>query len=133
MPVEDMAVWFDGRATTLGDRIAGAREAAGISRQTLARSLGVRTATVAAWEDDRAEPRANRLQMAAGMMNVTVGWLLTGSGDGPAGLAEHDATQGARDAVAELRSLRADLSGIVARLGALEARLAAGRGGEETP
>lgn len=129
MPSEELPGWYDGGATTLGDRIAGAREGAGLSRQALAQSLGVRAATVAAWEEDRAEPRANRLQMAAGVMNVTVGWLLTGNGDGPAGLAGGAATgQDERSALAELGRLRAELTGIVGRLAALEARLAARTG-----
>jgi len=128
MPDHDEPGWYDARATTLGDRIAGAREAAGLSRQALARSLGVRVTTVSAWEDDRAEPRANRLQMAAGVMNVSVGWLLTGRGDGPPGAAEGPGGGNDRAALAELRRLRAELAGIVDRLRALEARLASREG-----
>jgi len=38
---------------------------------------------MAAWENDLKEPRANRLQMLSGMLNVSITWLLTGKGEGP--------------------------------------------------
>ena len=117
--------WFGADTATLGDRIAGAREAAGLTQAGLARGLGVRLATVQAWEDDRAEPRANKLQMAAGLLNVSVGWLLTGGGDGPDGPPEgRTRTNEARAALAELRRLRGELGAIASRLGRTEARLA---------
>jgi HTH-type transcriptional regulator, cell division transcriptional repressor len=74
--------WYSNAAATYGDRITWAREASGLSSPDLARRLGVRLTTVEAWENDRAEPRANRLQMMAGMLNVSLRWLLTGEGDG---------------------------------------------------
>jgi HTH-type transcriptional regulator, cell division transcriptional repressor len=81
MPTDD-TIWCSNAAATYGDRITWAREAAGLSSSDLARRLGVRLTTVEAWENDRAEPRANRLQMMAGMLNVSLRWLLTGMGDG---------------------------------------------------
>ena len=47
----------------------------------LARRLGVKLATVRNWEDDRSEPRANRLQMLSGLLNVSFIWLMTGAQD----------------------------------------------------
>ena len=118
--------WFGPETATLGDRVAGAREAAGLSQSALARGLGVRLATVQAWEEDRAEPRANKLQMAAGVLNVSVGWLLTGTGDGPDGPPESRGPRAeTRAALAELRRLREELGAITTRLGRTEARLAA--------
>lgn len=120
--------WYDAATATLGDRIAGAREAAGLDQAALARGLGVKLATVRAWEDDRAEPRANKLQMAAGLLNVSVGWLLTGTGDGldgPPATPDRSRAAEARAALAELRRLRADLGAIAGRLGRTEARLTA--------
>ena len=38
--------------------------------------------TIQNWESDRSEPRANKLQMLAGFLNVSMIWLLTGEGDG---------------------------------------------------
>jgi transcriptional regulator with XRE-family HTH domain len=73
---------FGDETATFGDRRAAAREAAALSRVELAFRLGVGERTVATCEDDRAEPRANRLQMLAGMLNVTLMWLLIGRGEG---------------------------------------------------
>ncbi|MBK5927600.1 helix-turn-helix domain-containing protein [Rhodobaculum claviforme] len=117
--------WFGAQTATLGDRVAGAREAAGKTRAELARGLGVRLSTIEAWEEDRAEPRANKLQMAAGVLNVSVGWLLTGVGDGPDGPPEGTARpDDAHAALSELRRTRAELGTIVTRLARAEARLA---------
>lgn len=77
----DTKGWYSGDVATFGDRLAGAREAAGMTREDLARRLGVRIKTMAAWEQDVSEPRGNRLQMLAGMLNVSMRWLLTGEGD----------------------------------------------------
>src|SRR5690606_21301725 len=70
---------------TLGGRLLRAREATGLSLKELADRLGVRPATVQAWENDRSQPRANRMQMMAGLLNVSLSWLLHGIGSGPSG------------------------------------------------
>lgn len=69
---------------TLGGRLSRARDATGMSAAQFARRLGVKTSTVQAWENDRSEPRANRLSMIAGFLNVSVPWLLHGVGAAPA-------------------------------------------------
>ncbi|WP_308917335.1 helix-turn-helix transcriptional regulator [Jannaschia sp. LMIT008] len=74
--------WYDPEATTFGDRLTGAREAAGLTQAELADRLGVSSETVGAWESDRAEPRADRVSRLAGMLNVSLMWLLTGVGEG---------------------------------------------------
>ena len=74
--------YFSDDAATLGDRIAAARLEAALTQGGLAARLGVGEEVIASWENDRAEPRANRLAMLAGMLNVSVRWLLTGVGDG---------------------------------------------------
>ena len=76
--------WYSDDRATLGDRISGAREAAGLSQQDLARRLGVGEGTIRSWEEDRAEPRANRISMLSGMLGVSLRWLLNGEGEGPA-------------------------------------------------
>ncbi len=120
------AGWYDAATATLGDRIAGAREASGLPPPQLARNLGVKLATVTAWEDDRAEPRANKLQMLAGVLNVSVGWLLTGNGEGPDAPPEARSRGAeARAALGELRRLRDELGAMTGRIGRTEARLAA--------
>lgn len=74
--------YFSDEAATLGDRIAAARLETALTQGGLAARLGVGEEVIASWENDRAEPRANRLAMLAGMLNVSVRWLLTGVGDG---------------------------------------------------
>jgi len=127
MAEADAGGWFGEAVATFGDRLAAAREAAGMSREDLARRLGVRAGSVAAWEDDRADPRANRLQMLAGMLNVSVGWLLTGQGQGLEGPpAEGPAlAPAAAAALADLREVRGDLARLDARIAAAERRLRA--------
>lgn len=69
---------------SVSQRIVRAREATGYSTAQLARRIGVRTRTLSSWEDGRAEPRANRLVMMAGVLNVSPTWLLVGQGQAPA-------------------------------------------------
>lgn len=74
--------WYSETQATFGDRLEGAREALGLSQAELARQLGVSLGTLRAWEEDVRAPRANRLQMMAGALNVSIRWLLTGEGPG---------------------------------------------------
>jgi transcriptional regulator with XRE-family HTH domain len=69
-------------AATFGDRLALAREAQDLTQEQLARRLGRRAETIRNWEFDRSAPRANRLQMLAGFLNVSMVWLMTGEGEG---------------------------------------------------
>ncbi|MEK9725078.1 MAG: helix-turn-helix domain-containing protein [Rhodospirillaceae bacterium] len=68
---------------TLGGRIQSARAALGLSTAQLARRVGVAAKTMHNWETDRAQPRANKLQMVAGVLNVPPMWLLGGAGEAP--------------------------------------------------
>lgn len=118
--------WYDPDATTFGDRVAGAREQAGMSQADLAKRLGVKLKTLKAWEDDLSEPRANKLSMMAGMLNVSLLWLLSGEGPGPDGPEEaqelsHDVTE----LLMEIRDIRAQLALSADRLGRLEKSLRA--------
>ena len=91
--------------------------------------IGVRPATLRNWEEDRAEPRANKLQMLAGLLNAPMIWLMSGQGAAPA----HDEVPGgaagreraARACLVELRRLRADQALLVERMARLEKRLRA--------
>lgn len=76
--------YYGEEAATLGDRIAAARNAAGLTQAGLASRLGVGVKVVSSWEHDRSEPRANRLAMLSGLLGVSVTWLLSGVGDGVA-------------------------------------------------
>ncbi len=97
---------------TIGGRITRARSALGLSSAQLARRLGIRTATLHHWESDRAEPRANRLMMLAGVLAVSPTWLLTGQGSAP---GDEDDTQ-LRLLKSELSRLREDAASLVERL-----------------
>lgn len=67
---------------TLGGRIQMAREMRGLTPSQLARRAGVLPKTLANWESDRSEPRANKLQMLAGVLDVPPLWLLGGDAVG---------------------------------------------------
>lgn len=118
----DEVDWYSSEMATFGDRIAGAREVLGLSQRDLAHRLGIRTETLRGWEEDRIEPRANRLQMLAGVLNVSIRWLLTGEGEG---VAPPDVgnTAAYRRIVTEVRDLRADMVRASDRLSRLEQRL----------
>ncbi|WP_170329452.1 helix-turn-helix domain-containing protein [Ruegeria arenilitoris] len=116
--------WYGADAATFGDRLAGAREAAGMTQAQLARRLGVKKATIAAWENDLSEPRANRLSMMAGMINVSIMWLLTGEGEGmEAPVEEGEGDLELADAVAELRAIRGEMRASAERAARLEKKL----------
>jgi HTH-type transcriptional regulator, cell division transcriptional repressor len=68
---------------TIGGRISRARDATGLSVAQLARRLGVKSSTMQGWESDRAQPRANRLAMLAGILGVSPAWMLHGIGSAP--------------------------------------------------
>lgn len=116
--------WYGPDMATFGDRVAAAREAAGLTQKDLARRLGVRTATVKAWEQDLSEPRANRLSMMAGLLNVSVMWLINGEGEGMDGPSDDTSLVGdMREVLTEIRDLRIDMRARSEQLGRLEKRL----------
>ncbi len=111
---------------TFGDRVAAARDRVGLSQGQLARRLGVKAQTVANWESDRAEPRANKLQMLAGVLNVSMVWLMTGEGDGLPAPEEPAATDRAlHGLLTELRETRMQQARLAERLARIEKRLRA--------
>jgi HTH-type transcriptional regulator, cell division transcriptional repressor len=119
------ATWFSDEIATFGDRLVAAREHAGLTQGGLAMRLGVRSRTVEAWENDQMEPRANRMQMLAGMLGVSLGWLMSGQGDGLAAPPDGDPViRGDLTGVlADIRGLRAQMSQAGEKLEDLEKRL----------
>ena len=116
--------WYGPDAATFGDRVAAAREAADMTQAQLARRLGIKKTTVMAWEQDLSEPRANKLSMMSGVLNVSMSWLLTGEGDDltePATADEQSADYQAL--LRELRGLREDLRRQTERAGRIEKTL----------
>lgn len=124
MADEDNSGWFSEESATFGDRLAGAREAAKMTQEDFARRLGVKLKTVAGWEDDLREPRANKLQMMAGMLNVSIMWLLTGRGEGLDAPVENTALDpSAEKLLADLRAARSEARELADRIGLMEKRL----------
>ncbi|UYP68929.1 helix-turn-helix domain-containing protein [Thalassobacter stenotrophicus] len=116
--------WYSEANATFGDRLAAARDAAGMNQAELAKRLGVKVKTLRGWENDLAEPRANRLQMLAGLLNVSIVWLLTGEGDGvDAPVEAADPNSDSRNLLLEIRQLRTEASSLADRLGHVEKRL----------
>jgi len=121
---DENSAWYGPDTATFGDRVAGARAATGMSRSQLARRLGVKKSTVVGWENDLSEPRANKLSMLAGLLNVSIIWLLTGTG--AAGTVAPSETVSLPDISAlttELREIRAVLLAAAERTEQAERRL----------
>jgi len=64
--------------STLGSRIEQARDAKQLTERQLARRVSVKLETLANWERDRSEPRAEKLMKLAGILQVPMVWLMTG-------------------------------------------------------
>jgi transcriptional regulator with XRE-family HTH domain len=116
--------WYSEETATFGDRLAAAREATGLTQKELAQRMGIKTGTLRNWEDDLSEPRANRLSMFAGILGVSLSWLLTGEGEGLG--APDDEDPMSADMVkllTDLRAVRAQMADSSDRLALLEKRL----------
>lgn len=125
MSEETDAAWFSDSQATLGDRLSAAREAVGLTQSALAARLGVRLKTLRGWENDLAEPRANRLQMLAAMLGVSLRWLLTGEGEGvsPPPTEEQARDESLQRTLVDLRRMRAEMLSMSERIGQMEKRL----------
>ncbi len=116
--------WYSEQTATFGDRMAGAREALGMTQSELSKRLGVKLKTVQSWEDDLSEPRANKLQMLAGILNVSIMWLLTGEGDGLDGPTEEAVLpDDVRTMLTDIRLVKSEMHRLTERLGTLERKL----------
>ena len=73
--------------TTMGSRIEQARREQGLSVREVASRLCMKPATIENWENDRSEPRSNKLLTLAGVLNVPLLWLL--KGEDPSGRSYH--------------------------------------------
>lgn len=118
--------WYGADTATLGDRLLAARESAGLSQSALARLIGVRLPTLRGWEEDRTEPRANKLSMLAGVLNISIPWLLTGEGQGvaaPEPGPENTGLAPVTRVLAEVRTLKAQLLDANQRIQLIEKQL----------
>ena len=115
--------WYSNDAATFGDRVAAARESRQMTQKALAKRLGVGLKTIEGWENDLSEPRANKLQMLSGVLDVSIPWLLTGDGAGVDPLSETAETPEVSELMSELRFLRAEMLQSAEKLGVIEKRL----------
>ncbi len=88
-----------------GERLKNAREASSMSQKTMANRIGVKPATVEKWENGEMDPRANRLQMLASMLNVPLLWLIAGSQKVPDPTAGITNREMMRQKIADLDSM----------------------------
>lgn len=122
--MDDNTDWYGPESATFGDRLAASREAAGMTQEVLAKRLGVKIKSLQAWEDDVSEPRANRLSMLAGILNVSIVWLITGEGEGLSDpMEDAQLTPDVNAILTELRALRGQFRAGTEKLGRLEKRL----------
>ncbi len=122
--MDDETNWYGPDAATFGDRVAAAREHADMTQAMLAKRLGVRVATLRSWENDLSEPRANRLSMLAGLLNVSMMWLINGEGEGIDAPDTAASTDGdLKKIMAEMRELRGEMLQKAEQLGQIEKRL----------
>ena len=116
--------WYASDVATFGDRVAAARENADMTQAALAKRLGIKQSTLRGWEDDLSEPRANRLATLAGVLGVSMMWLINGEGDGiDAPDDAQTSDDNIKEALIELRDMRADLLKRAEQMGRLEKKL----------
>ena len=106
----------DAAAGSLSERMVEAREASGLSAAQLARRIGVKSATLHAWEAGRSGPRPNVLLRLAGMLNVSPTWLLTGTGVSPEPAGSDTEITHIRSTVQRLRGLLLEVTDELERL-----------------
>ena len=116
--------WYGPETATFGDRLSAAIEKSGMTQKLVAKRLGIKVATLKSWEQDISEPRANRLSMLAGLLGVSIMWLLNGEGDG----VEHSdketqVTPEINDLLFEVRALQTGLLSSADKLAKLEKQL----------
>jgi transcriptional regulator with XRE-family HTH domain len=82
-----------------------------MTQAQLAKRIGVKKKTLEDWEDDIRDPRAMRLSMLAGLLNISLLWLLTGEGDGPGDLGTATSyVRGSHQLLDEIRDISAQMS-----------------------
>ena len=116
--------WYGPETATFGDRLSAAIEKSGMTQKLVAKRLGIKVTTLKSWEQDISEPRANRLSMLAGLLGVSIMWLLHGEGDG----VEHSdnetqVTPEINDLLFEVRVLQTGLLSSADKLAKLEKQL----------
>ena len=118
--------WYGPDKATFGDRLVAARENSNLSQQDVAKRLGVKNSTIKSWENDNSEPRANRLSMLAGLLNVSITWLISAEGAGVEDPKKSYKTpDDLQEPLKELATLRINLLKSVDRINSIENKLRA--------
>ena len=120
--------WYGPDKATFGDRLVAAREKSNLSQQDLAKRLGVKNSTIKSWENDNSEPRANRLSMLAGLLNISITRSISAEGSGverPENL--YEMRDDLQKPLKELKALRMNLLKSVDRIDSIEKKLIASR------
>ena len=118
--------WYGPDKATFGDRLVAAREKSNLTQQDLAKRLGVKSSTIKSWENDNSEPRANRLSMLAGLLNVSITWLISAEGSGVEAPKKMDEIpDDLHEPLKELMALRLNLLKNVDRINNIEKKLRA--------
>jgi transcriptional regulator with XRE-family HTH domain len=108
---------------TIGGRIHRARQALDLTTAQLARRVGVTTATATSWETNRSQPRANRMAMLAGVLNVSPTWLIFGLGESPTDETLQSELALLKSDLARARRVHEELGKVIGSLGVHIARL----------
>ncbi len=103
----------------IGLRITEARIALGDAVEEIAERIGVTPETVLEWESGEAPLRANHLNKVAGVLGISLSWLIMGRGPEPVG----DPTELDR-LRADLTAARSLLDDVVNELAVIDQRLA---------
>ena len=76
----------------------------------------IKIATLQSWECDRSEPRADRLATIAGILNVSLSWLIHGVSDAPNDNLNSDIVSLLRGHLEQMKGLREKTDAIIERL-----------------
>lgn len=86
----------------VAERIRSARAAADLGVDELAAQLGVQVGTIEEWESGRSMPSGHRLSRLAGLLGVSLSWLVVGHGVEP--IERDQAISELRNAIASTRT-----------------------------
>lgn len=112
---------------TVGGRLSRARAASGLSVKDVAWRLGVRIATVNAWERDRSQPGSHSLAKIAGLLQVSLSWIVYGVGIGPSDTVLSETNEEMATKLNQLRLLHVETGLLIEQLKNEVDRIAAAR------
>lgn len=101
---------------TFGGRFSRALDASELNTKDVALRLGVQLSTVKAWERDRSIPGSHHLNRTAGLLGVSLSWLLHGIGIGPAGSTSEEIDSGIEAQFEKLKLLHVETGHLISQL-----------------